>query len=788
MSLCILIIDAPHAVQQTTEQISHPVEKTGLALQVYADPTTAFTEVQESERSGFVPVVILLGPHLENPVGIARQLHRLAPLAHLVFLTTGNDTMLRHQLQSPFTRVGTQWGMANVDGTDLSAVLQEAVAAARQRHQLRKTLDRINTELASTPPPEVSEQLRYRVSERFYANILEHAHDAIIATTNHGLIITWNNAAERIFGLPANEAQGRALPEVAGGAWSERLPPLLEQLQRADTAYCTEELVCQRMDGQTLYVELTLSLVRDQAGAAIGISVIVRDIAARKRAENALRESEERLRAILDNSPSLIYMLDTESRYIFVNRQWETVTGTPRDEVVGTTPYDFWPKETAEAFIQSHQEIIEQRTFQRREEMVAHGNRMHTYLSLKFPLLDSRGMPYAICGISTDITDRKRADEQFRMVVEAAPNAMLMVDPQGEIVLTNRQAETLFGYTHQELMGMRIEALIPDRFRKMHQALRSGYFASPTAWPMGAVRDLTALHKDGTELPVEIGLASLETDEGVFVLSAISDNRLRKQFEDRLRQANIELERRVEQRTKKLTEVNERLERSNLELQRFAYVASHDLQSPLRSISGYLQLLRADYDDQLDAQAAQWINRIVENTSRMQTLIQDLLTYTRVDSRARQFSLVEWNEIFDTVVDSLEASIRAAHAEVTRDSLPQVSGDGAQLVQLLQSLIENALRYNTSPQPQIHVSAQKEEREWIFSVRDNGIGIEEQYHKIIFEIFQRLHTQKAYPGSGIGLAVCRRIVHRHGGRIWVESQPDEGSIFCFTLPERDAAL
>jgi chemotaxis family two-component system sensor kinase Cph1 len=232
-----------------------------------------------------------------------------------------------------------------------------------------------------------------------------------------------------------------------------------------------------------------------------------------------------------------------------------------------------------------------------------------------------------------------------------------------------------------------------------------------------------------------------------------------------------------------LTHSNDALERSNVELGQFAYVASHDLQTPLRNINGFVQLLKANYAGKLDAKAEGWMNRIVESSGQMHTLIQDVLTYSRVDSRARPFELVSLRDVYNDSVQLLQASIDDAGGAVSCGELPAVMGDRSQLVQLMQNLIGNGLKYHGEKPPHIHVSAELNGSNWLFSVRDNGIGIAPKHLERIFEIFKRLHDQKEYPGTGIGLAVCRRVVHRHGGKIWAESAGDgQGSTFKFTIP------
>jgi PAS domain S-box-containing protein len=227
------------------------------------------------------------------------------------------------------------------------------------------------------------------------------------------------------------------------------------------------------------------------------------------------------------------------------------------------------------------------------------------------------------------------------------------------------------------------------------------------------------------------------------------------------------------------------LARSNRELEQFAYVASHDLQEPLRMVASYVQLLEKKYRDKLDEKAIQYIDFAVDGAVRMQKLIEGLLAYSRISRRGNQFKQIATNEIFSQALANLAATIKENQARITRDELPLLSGDETQLIQLFQNLLSNAIKYRKPETPPVvHVSASLAEKEWLFAVRDNGIGIEPRYFDRIFLIFQRLHTRREYPGTGLGLALCKRIVERHHGRIWVESTPGHGSTFFFTLPAR----
>jgi signal transduction histidine kinase len=264
-----------------------------------------------------------------------------------------------------------------------------------------------------------------------------------------------------------------------------------------------------------------------------------------------------------------------------------------------------------------------------------------------------------------------------------------------------------------------------------------------------------------------------------------------------------ELEERVQQRTAELVAANEQLQQeiaerqraeaglrqtaaelalSNAELQQFAYVASHDLQEPLRMVASYTQLLARRYKGKLDADADDFINFAVDGANRMQRLINDLLAYSRIDTRGKTLEPIEAEVALGQAMANLQIAVAESSAVVTHETLPVVLADGTQLVQLFQNLIGNALKFRQAQPPQIHISATPQDQEWVFSVQDNGIGIEPQYAERIFVIFQRLHSKAEYAGTGIGLAICKRIVERHGGRIWFESQPGQGATFYFTLP------
>ncbi|MEG4168013.1 MULTISPECIES: ATP-binding protein [unclassified Microcoleus] len=258
----------------------------------------------------------------------------------------------------------------------------------------------------------------------------------------------------------------------------------------------------------------------------------------------------------------------------------------------------------------------------------------------------------------------------------------------------------------------------------------------------------------------------------------------RRAVEKALQEQNLVLQQEISHRQRAesaLLKSNQELARSNAELEQFAYVASHDLQAPLATIASYAQLLEKRYKDQLDSQGSKFIGNIVHGCTRMQTLIDDLLEYSRVGKSPKPFQLTDCNHAVEQALAHLQGAIRETKAVVTYSELPAVMGDISQLVQLFQNLVSNAIKYRHDEPPVVHITACKQEENWLISVSDNGIGIAPQHQKRIFQIFQRLHTQREYPGTGIGLAICQKIVELHGGCIWVESEPEQGSTFYFTL-------
>jgi PAS domain S-box-containing protein len=369
-------------------------------------------------------------------------------------------------------------------------------------------------------------------------------------------------------------------------------------------------------------------------------------------------------------------------------------------------------------------------------------------------------------------------EAEIGWILEAVSEARLIVDWTGRIVFVNRPTEMWFGYRREELIGQKVEVLVPERHRSAHSCNRAGFISQPRARPMGAGLEVCARRKDETEFPVDINLWPLERRGGLFILAAIRDMTEHKRLQTQFANEHRELLRARQELEKTVAE----LKRSNAELEQFAYVASHDLQEPLRMVASYTQLLAKRYKGKLDTDADEFIGYAVDGANRMQRLINDLLAYSRVTTQGHGFELVDCAALLEEVLDDLRLAIDESRAVVTHDVQLTVMADRVQLGQVFQNLIGNAIKFRGQEPPWVHLSAERKDADWQFAIRDNGIGIDPQYADRIFVVFQRLHNREEYPGTGIGLAICKKIIERHGGRIWVKSQLGKGATFYFTLP------
>ncbi|MDW5562347.1 MAG: PAS domain S-box protein [Methanomassiliicoccus sp.] len=530
-------------------------------------------------------------------------------------------------------------------------------------------------------------------------------------------------------------------------------------------------------DGRKLWIDFHLKpIYKDDR--LVGAFVVGHDVTEQRAVRERLRESEERLRTVVESSRDGIYMFDVHTaRLVFMSPAMAEVTGYSEEELKEMPGEELNEKthpEDRERMAVSNQAVLAGKDI---GEMAEYRWRVkggeYRWLSDRRRLIcDEKGRPTAVAGIIRDITDRKReeqalqeSEEHLRLHFDNSPLAVIEWDADFVVTRWAGEAERMFGWTAEEAVGRMITDLdltypedLPIVEETMAQLARRTSDKIVTS-----NRNLT---KGGRVIECTWYHSMLVVGDGktISVLSLVLDNT-----------ARVEAEREL------MRSANE-LRRSNAELQQFAYIASHDLQEPLRMVSIYLSLLKKRHGSGLEPEAKEYVSIAMDGADRMRQLVNDLLEYSRVETRERKFRPVDMNRVAAGVKSELRIAIAEASAEVRIDPLPTVLADEVQMRQLMTNLLNNAIKFRGDRKTEVEVTAVGREGEWLFSVRDNGIGVDPKYAEKLFRMFQRLHTRDEYPGTGIGLAIAKKIVERHGGRIWVESDGKSGSTFVFTLP------
>lgn len=520
--------------------------------------------------------------------------------------------------------------------------------------------------------------------------------------------------------------------------------------------------------------------------------------------------------ALINEIPYPTWRAGKNGKRDYFNQAWLDFTGRKIEDEVGDGWTECVHPEDLERVVQAVRLAFSQREPFELEYRLRHASGEYRWvLDTGRPLRDPSGDFTGYLGCCYDLSEQKQVERDLRSnqvlfqgMFQYAPDAVILVDARGRILLANRQVELMFGYTSEELQGQPVEFLMPESFRNLHERQVAAYSKAPRVRPMGENLNLQGRKKDGSVFPVDITLGPLQVDDRQLVLATIRDISERKKAEEELFLYKNHLEELVEARTAELQhEIAERrraeeqirrdeqalatyasqLARSNRDLQDFATIVSHDLQEPLRKILAFGSRLQDRHAASLGDEGANYLERILDAASRMQSMLDALLSYSRVSTRAQPPEQVDLNGIARDVVEDLVVRIEETQGKVEIGELPTIEAEPLQMRQLFQNLIGNALKFHRPGVPPLvqisaTVSSESGPSQVHLHFTDNGIGFEEEYLERIFQPFQRLHGRSKYEGAGMGLAICRKIVERHGGSITASSTPGEGSIFKVILP------
>ncbi|WP_375503998.1 GAF domain-containing protein [uncultured Nostoc sp.] len=665
-----------------------------------------------------------------------------------------------------------------------------------------------------------SESARIRI-----ANLLESITDAFFALDKKWRFTYINGQAELLLQKTQNELLGQSIWEV--------FPELIDTTFHREYHRAMLEQVS--VEFEEFYQPLNCWLQVHAYPAKDGLSVYFQDITERRRTAEALRESEERWQLALNGNNDGIWDWNLKTNEVFFSNRWKEMLGYKDHEV--SNAWDEWTKlihpDEQDWVLQAFQDHFAKKTpFYVCEYRVQCQDGSYKWiLDRGQALWDASGDIVRMVGSYTDITDRKQADEELKRQNWRSQLFAEVTLKIRESLQINEILQTTVTEVQKLLQADRVlifqlesdgsgtvvqEAVLPGwpvilGRNIFDPCFKEEYIERYRQGRVSAMEDVETAHiqpchreflqQFAIKANLVVPIMVRDSIWGLLLAHQCAAPRRWNNFETELlkqlaNQIGIALSQ--AQLLEKETQQSQELARSNAELEQFAYVASHDLQEPLRMVTSYLQLLERRYKNQLDSNADQFINYAVDGARRMQTLINDLLNYSRVSTRGQPFLPVNCSVVLEQAIANLQIAIADSKAIVTYDLLPEVMADVTQLIQVFQNLIGNAIKFCRHQQPQIHIGVAKLDAnpdgeslnvipsvdEWLFWVRDNGIALESQYAERIFIIFQRLHGRDKYPGTGIGLAICKKIIERHGGRIWVESKLGEGSTFYFTIPDR----
>ena len=470
--------------------------------------------------------------------------------------------------------------------------------------------------------------------------------------------------------------------------------------------------------------------------------------------------AEKKFENLLESAPDAIVIINNQSIIELVNLQTEKLFGYDRKEIIGKKIDILIP----DRYRDNHHSHVTKYFMNPKVRLMgkglelngkkSNGSEFPVEISLS-PMKTPDGM--WVSAAIRDISERKAAEKRFENLLESAPDSIVIINNQNIIELVNLQTEKLFGYDRKEIIGKKIDILIPDRYREKHNNHVTNYFKNPKVRLMGKELELNGKKSNGLEFPVEISLSPMMTPEGLWVSAAIRDISERKAVEEKIAKYTIEME-------------------------QFAYIASHDLREPLLTIKNYFEILvEEELSQTLNENAKKYIQIIIRASNRMDTLISELLEYSRLSNEIK-FEDVDCNELLKQVKEDLALIISSSGMNIHIDNLPIVNANSLKLKLVFQNIINNSIKFRRKDViPEISITSSKIKNGWQFKIKDNGIGMEEKNNTKIFNMFQRLHNKNEYEGTGIGLAHCKKIVEMHNGKIWVESKLGLYSCFYFTI-------